>query len=455
MTNRPLPLTPMEEFWFWEDRPAYPYNCFGRLRFDGILNRAAFESAAAVVLKRHPMLYSKVERTGGSRLQWVPVEHPQPAIKWKRGRTGGSFPLAARLDLSKETGLRIHIIEDDGATDMIAQFHHACMDGMGAFSWLNDLLIAYTQALGGATPPLLLPPLDPHKLRGRGKFGLTPARVLRMLPNQRVGLKGVKEFLLRPPAPLIPHEAAPHHAPPPKGYPAVISHHFDEEFSNGFRKAAIRARATTNDLLLRDLFLALYHWQVAQGHHKPDSWLRLTVPVDMRQPGDQSMSAANCVSMVFPARRGKVFEDPQRLLRGIQGELDLIKRLNLFFTFIFSLHVYRWLPGGLRKRSRAHGCMVSCAFTNLGKPLDSSPLPRQEGCIIAGNVTLKGLEVGIPFRPYTCASFAVHWYANRLSICLHYDPRVLSKDQATGLQNWYVKRIEESSRTRPNRSRRS
>lgn len=45
-----LPLTTMEEFIYWEDRPAYPWSCFARLRFSGCLDRAAFESAVSTIL---------------------------------------------------------------------------------------------------------------------------------------------------------------------------------------------------------------------------------------------------------------------------------------------------------------------------------------------------------------------------------------------------------------------
>ena len=59
-----LPLTTMEEFIYWEDRPAYPWSCFVRLRFSGCLDRAAFESAVRTVLARHPLV-GRQSRDGG------------------------------------------------------------------------------------------------------------------------------------------------------------------------------------------------------------------------------------------------------------------------------------------------------------------------------------------------------------------------------------------------------
>jgi NRPS condensation-like uncharacterized protein len=446
MTNRPLPLTPMEEFWFWEDRPAYPASCFNRLHFDGELNRAAFESATDVAIRRHPLLRSIVERTGRFGLKWIPLENPEVSIQWSKGTSAAPFPPASRQDLTKEIGVRFYIRENGPSTDAVLQLHHACMDAMGMFSFLNDLLISYTKEVDGSDGDLNLPPIDINRLNGRGSFGITPGRFLRLLPKLGLVLQGIKAFLFTSPAPLIPHKAHPYNDCLPEGYPRIISQEFDEERSQRIVETAAGEDVTVNDLLVRDLFLALWGWQKEQGSHDPSNWLRLIVPMNMRQPGDDIMPAVNRISMVFPQRRYKNFQNQSHLLRGIHGEMGLIKQSQLGLTFNVSLQICRWVPGGLRKRVREDICRVSCAFTNLGNVLSRSPLPRHDGCIVAGNVMLKSMEIAIPLRPYTCASFTVYWCANRLSICLHYDPRVLSKNQATGLHNWYVKRIEESSR---------
>jgi hypothetical protein len=164
----------------------------------------------------------------------------------------------------------------------------------------------------------------------------------------------------------------------------------------------------------------------------------------LRNTDDRLMPAANILSSVFLDRRSPDFADPDQLLRGIHEEMDLIKRLELGFTFIFSTAICRRFLGGLEKKVRADKCSISCILTNVGTPLAHVPLPRRGQCIIAGNVTLEDLQIAVPVRPYSCATIAVAIYAHRLGISLHYDPRPLTEQQASDLLETYVRRIQAS-----------
>ena len=46
---------------------------------------------------------------------------------------------------------------------------------------------------------------------------------------------------------------------------------------------------------------------------------------------------------------------------------------------------------------RVDKCRMSIMFSNMSKPLRHLPLPRSNGRVVAGNVTLEGMElVGAP-----------------------------------------------------------
>jgi hypothetical protein len=439
-----MPLTTMEEFIYWEDRPAYPWSCFVRLRFSGCLDRAAFESAVRTVVARHPLLASKIEKTWRGRLRWSSVDDPAPVITWESAPVGGPLPPATRLDLRQEIGVRFHVLTDGTDSDLIIQFHHSCCDGAGFALVLRELLVAYALAYGGAPNRAKLATLDPGKLPGRGRFGLTLRKLIRMVPNQLVGLRGARQFLMRKPAPLIPHRAGPDDSPLPKTYPAVVHYLFDREASASIRKASMRQEVTSNDLLARDLFLAIAEWRMRQNIDDDGSWLRMMIPMNLRSTEDHSMPAANMVSSVFLDRRGPDFADPNRLLSGIHEEMDLIKRLQLGFTFIFSTAICRRFLGGLEKKVRADKCTISCILTNVGNLLAHVPLPRRDECIVAGNVTLEDAEFVAPLRPYSCVTIIAALYARRLGVTLHYDPRPLTEQQASDLLETYVRRIQAS-----------
>src|SRR3972149_4875148 len=138
----------MEEFLYWEDRPAYPWSCFVRLRFLGCLDRAAFQSAVRTVLARHVLLAAKVETSSRGRLRWSTMEDPAPVIKGETASVGGPLPPATHLDLRREIGIRFHVRTDATASDLTIQFHHACCDGAGIALFIKEFLVAYAMACG-------------------------------------------------------------------------------------------------------------------------------------------------------------------------------------------------------------------------------------------------------------------------------------------------------------------
>jgi NRPS condensation-like uncharacterized protein len=442
--NSSFPLTTMEEFMYWEDRPAFPCLCFIRLKFSGCLDRTAFETAVRTVLPRHPLLTAKIESRNGKRLRWSVAKNAEPQIQWENAVPSNRLPPAKRLDLHTEIGIRFHVRAKGAASDLTIQFHHACSDGAGISQFVQDLLVAYAMTCGMAPEQTQLPTLDSSLLSGRGRFGLTLRKFLRMMPQQAVGLLGARQFLMRQPVPLVPHRVSPNDSRLPATYPAILHYVFDRETTKGFRAVSKHLGVTANDLMARDLFLALAEWRSRQGVVEEGQWLRMMVPMNLRRAEDYLMPAANVVSCVFLDRREAHFADADRLLQGIHEEMDLIKRLQLGFTFIFSTALCRYLPGGLKERVQADVCSTSCVFTNVGTFLGQVPLPRRDGHIVAGNVTLMNVDFVAPIHPYACVTLAVGTYADRLTVSFHYDPRPLTQQQAADLLNTFVARIRDS-----------
>ncbi len=424
-----LPLTVIEELMLHQDCTAYPYTCFIRLTFAGRLQRPDFEDAAARAVDRHPMLMANLDRTR-RRPRWTLHSQRRPLIEWRDEPVTSAFPAAGYLNMS-EGGLRLIVVAGEDASDLVVQFHHACCDGAGIFQFIHDLLVLYAQSRG-TSPRRSLPTYEPERLAGRGSFGLNWRKLLGMARKQSVGLLGVRQFLWRSPAPLIPHQREPASAPTPEPYPAACAAHFPAELSHGLRSAAAGLGVTTNDLLARDLFVAMTAFR-RQRHLADDDWLRLMVPVNLRNAADRRLPAANVVSSIFLDRTGADCDDRSGLLASIHDETQLIKDNELGFTFVFSLHAHRLVPGGLRRAAGGHRCSATAVFTNLGKVLSRTGLPRQGNALMCGEARLDRVEILAPLTPYTCAAFAAGWFGDRLSITLHYDPRVLAADDARAL----------------------
>ena len=155
----PLPLAPFEEYMLLDDRPAYPMDCFCRLRFSGRFDRSALDSAFEFATARHPLLAATVHRNG-RRFEWVPAGELSPKVRWETMPPGNACPHAARIDLTRQPGFRATVLRGGGSTDLMLQFHHSCCDAIGGFRFVEDLLVGYAAAVQSKGRPAEPRPLD-------------------------------------------------------------------------------------------------------------------------------------------------------------------------------------------------------------------------------------------------------------------------------------------------------
>lgn len=436
----PLPLVPFESLMLVDDRPAYPMNCFARIRFQGRLDRAALESAMAVAVSRHPLLAAVVRRSGTQEF-WVAADQP-PALQWRDTPLVESFPPLAPLDVRVEPGLRVVSCEDGENTDLIIQAHHACCDGLGVLRFTEDLLVSCALAGEGASKSVLRT-LCPERLLDRGKFDEAAGKLLQTMSREAVRLLGVSQFRRRAPEPLVPHEARPDDSSPPADYPASLTRRLDRAESTGLVMTARRLGVTVNDLLIRDCFLTLKRWRMRTGDQS--GWIRVAVPVNLRTRADRRLPAANKASLVFLDRLARHMADPQRLLHSVHEEMAMIKQMQLGATLILTLENSLSMPGGLEEFARPDHCTATAFLTNLGAILDRYPVPLKEGRFVVGDAVLRSMEALAPLRPLTCAAIAVLVYAGQFHITLHYDSRVLTVTDARELIDDFTGRVRRSA----------
>ena len=438
----PLKLTVMEQLLLAEDRPSYPCVVFLRLRFSGLLNETAARTAMLVVLPRHPLLISVIRKQSWGQAEWVAAENQVPQFESFEGTTGDDFPICSFLDLTKEIGLRVRFVTSDKKTEVVLQLHHAVCDGLGALGFIHDWLIAYALEIGVTSAAIAFPKIDEHRLRLRGKFGLTFWKFLRMSRKQIIGLRGVRDFLRNKPTPLIPFAARAQSETVPARFPAILTHNLSSDDTTRLAQASKHQGVTINDLLIQSLLLGIGKWQRQNGVYDPNRCLRIMIPMSLRSQEDCRTPATNIISSIFLDRCGADSDDPKRLLQSIHDQMQIIKQNGLGLTFIFSLLCRNRLPGGIAKAVRSEQCTISSILTNLGPILRHSPLPQDgEGRLLLGDLALEHFEWAAPLRPYLCASFAVATYANRLGIGMHYDLSAMSESQARDLLASIVRQL--------------
>ena len=357
----PLPLAAFEEYMFRDDGPGYPMHIIARLRFAGQLDRAdatrAFEQAVA----RHPLLRAKIQKTATGRLQWIAAGGCPAALTWSDDALPDRLPAMAPLNLLVEHGLKAWVAAASEESTMVLQAHHAACDGKAVLQLAEDFLRGYARAIGGrdcsiendcsteSNHWIEQAPCDAELLRGRGRCGLTLRAFLRMLPAQLGGVKRVRQFFMHRPVPLLATSIAAACDMPaengdisdsparPEGcfarirdVPVFIPVVHVEDLEAGelqrlTEMAAVRG-VTLNDWLLRDFFLAVNDFRRRHEITAPGEWIRVSVPINLRAPGDGRMPAANLVSMVFLDRNPRQIADPARLLDSVHNEMDVVRR---------------------------------------------------------------------------------------------------------------------------------
>jgi len=437
----PLPLTCFEEYMLCDDRPSHPMLGIARLRFSGHLDRNAFEAAVSTTVHRHVLLRSSIARGRRGKPQWT--EHPDwcPDVEWEPATNRHGFPDAPYVDITARPGTRVWVVDRGPGHDVILQIHHCAADAQGISQVMEDLLVGYALRVGASEPTGDLAPLEAERLRQRGTPGLTPMRWLGMAHKQAVGLLGVREFLSRRPVTLTGDKSSSDEDTPPEIFPCPQVIELDQQETGQLLAAAKSLGVTVNDLLLRDLFLALTAWRKELSRGSDRDWLRVSIPMSLRTADDVRMPMANAVSMVFIDRRGLDTSDPAQLLQGLRRQMQRIKGCRLQYTFLLSLAVARRLPGGLASSTKADTVQASSCFSNIGMVLNRTPLPRREGRLVAGGVLLESVDFVIPLRPHLHAAFCVYTYAGCLRILLNRDAKALSDEQATDLHDRFMQQI--------------
>ena len=446
----PLPLTPFEEYMLLDSHPAYPMSCFILLRTRGTLRQDVFRESLHRTLERHPFLRSGVEQTGRNRYVWKPMPfqdgRQQTADDGNFVEQSSTIPTAVcrlpsavccGIDLFREPALKItYRTDQENAGCMQFEIHHSACDAAGAFGFIEDLMTDYGVAAGVLPADTPRKEIDPSLLERRGKYGLTPRKWLRILPQQLWGLTRAWMFLMNRVLPLVPFTPNLSQSKPPQNFPAIISKEFDENETLAIRNIAKKNEMTLNDLLLYATFAAMQIMFLTMKKFSNDGkkgYLRIAVPTNLRTDDVQNISAANIVSMVFLDRKPEKIRLDTDFRRGIHREMAHIKRCNLGLAFIHGLTIYKKLFGDYRKMIDRGRCWTTGTVSNLGVLLAGTPANNQYRAgtpASPGEFEIIGVEAVPPIRPWSVFGLCASTFQNRLTLTLQYDTTAMTQETA-------------------------
>jgi hypothetical protein len=434
----PLPLTPMETFMMADGRPGYPMFADVQLAFDGVLDRDIFAAALAAALVRNPLFCCIVGRDPRLGLVWLQTDQT-PDVDWSPLGTPLGDRYDATIDLKNEIGLRIWVRQGTDSSTVLLHFHHACADGMGMFAFVEDLLALYSTFCPGG-PAVALRPLEPARLLRRGLASIPQRRWYQHPFDLFFGLREALRFFLRAPSPIA--------APKPAGDGTraagaeMLTRSLGPELTARLRRAATKAKATVNDILLCNLFATLQRWNAAHGQAAGRKWLRILMPQNLREPEDSATPTANIMSFAFLTRRANCCESAAALMPALHAEAEAIRRDRLSVFFLGSLAA-ALSAGVLDKLLASKICFSTVVLSNLGLPSRRfvAQFPQTSQGLIVGNTIFRSLTAVPPLRPGTRAAFAIISSADDLTLTLKCDPQYFEPIDAARLLDEYVNQL--------------
>lgn len=418
----PLPCTPFERFMLLDDRPEYPMTCTVEMSLDGRIDDRLLRTALADVLPRHPLLTACVSRQS-RHWNWIPSARlPELVTEAPGADTSGR--LHQPLNLFREPGLRLLLQPRGESARLLVQFHHACADGSGLFTFLLEWFAAYGRMQNAGMIPDPLPPADQNQLIDRARIpSVRPPvsareRCQALLRRIRIALASTE--------PLANTPAATGSARQPSSPPGVLDTRLPPDSFHSLKSAVRSTGGTLNDWLLAALLRTCMEWNNRQRPERGRRWMRIMIPVDLREdrPGG---TAANLVSYKFVSRLIGDSLDWPSLLDGITREMAIVRKYRTTAHLEWLRRLFR-IPAAAVWMIRRDSCMATAVLSSLGKLTAGfgTLLPHVDDRFHAGEMILSEIRVAPPKRPGTHFAAVTYQYANEFRIVAREDGQPLT-----------------------------
>jgi hypothetical protein len=230
-------------------------------------------------------------------------------------------------------------------------------------------------------------------------------------------------------------------------FPGLKSFTFDASQTKTLLNFCRQAGVTLNDLLVRDMFLAVNDWNERLTPARPGRWLRVNMPVDLRGKVHEGIPSANVMSYTFITRNSGDCRDRRRLLQSIRWETRMIKRWNLGLLFLDGLNATRKIPGltNFCMSGRIGFATVVHSFLGEISRRFGVRFPHRDGRLLMGNLVFRRLIAAPPIRPKTRAAFVLNVYNGELTVSVRCDPHLFSEEDAQKFLDGFAARLRETA----------
>lgn len=433
----PLALSDFEHYAFRDDSAEHPMVIVLRTPLEGQLDVAAFRHALNLTLQQNPLLRARVEDLWWGRSRWQLLTNHEPSLETIHFETEHPpFHCALRkFDLRQQAGVHFELRTCAERAVLITWFHHACVDGIGGIRFIGDLFAHYgaITAKGDAERPTVRQP-NPEVLRIRGSTKMPGNRRDRCAPLCHTLIETARLFLRRS-YKLARTSSSP---PPPANqtvHNIISTRVLPRTVLKRLRKVAASNGATTNDLCMMVFLQQIAAASAADPAAKSNDLFRILMPVSMRTPEHDEISAANVVSYVFHSFRRDQINSPKLLLAAIREKSHQMLNRNEGAAMLHGFALSRWIPGLFRLSQKAQPNFATAVMTNVGevRRVFENRFPLKNGRAVAGNVVIQRVDGVAPTRENTNFTMAFGTYGGELIMHLNRNTRLFSAGEADSL----------------------
>ncbi len=444
----PLALTPIEKFFFWDDRPEQPLSFFVELRFNSSIDINILESCIAKVIERNPLLRAHVTGDGGD-LSWTLSGEP-----FKLSDLTQEPPIVngvlRTFDLRNEVASRFWCETTSYSSRILVQTHHSACDGIAFRGVLIDVLHLYALATGKESESSR----DRSLLCDRYRYSLLHDRYsFHHLGNSKretstwQRIKNAYYFHFQPPTPLAKgRDEDFKNAAQIESTNPLCNMMMDGDFSQAVLRACQSKDYSINELAIAILFRTCFQWNRRLGDKRRNGRLRILMPLDVRGRMDIRMPAANRLAMSFLGREYSQCDNLNELIAGVHAELNDAKETHLFLDLLQGIKLGCKLPLIMKWVLRNQNSMATAVISYVGDISRgmNKLFPELNELRSVGNASLFSIMAAPPTRRNTNISMAICINWGRICISANWNRSVFTEQDCraflelyrTGWQQW-------------------
>lgn len=448
----PLALTDFEHYAFNDDSPQHPMVIVMRTLLEGAVNIEVLRESVCEVLRDNPLLRSTVDESSWQPRWQLSDDYVLDFDVIETGTTDPSVRCAPRrIDLTRQIGIQFELRRSHERSVLVSYFHHACVDGIGAIRFLGDVFSVYGRrtAVPGQEKPEIRS-IDHDVLSRRGTRRMPGGGRDRRAPLMHTLMETFRLFrrrafrLVRQPPSSQPLAN--------QSNPNIIQTRIlDRQVTRRLKRLASEHGVTTNDLCMMIYLDQLEQWGPGNVNRNRNDLFRVLMPVSMRNPEHDQISASNVLSYVFHSYRRRDIQNTNALLADIHRKSHQMVTRNEGAAMLYGFAIARYVPGLFRFSRRVQPDYATTVMSNVGevRRLFENRFPLQKGRAVAGNVLIQSVDGVAPVRENTNIAMAFGTYGGELIMHVSRNTRLFSEADVDVLLDGLVRRIEGLTETPP------